>query len=279
MYSVSYTHLDVYKRQVIGLPSNLFTNTGIPVCILVFKKNRVNKDILFIDAQKDFVKDKSKNIMTSEHVLKVIDTYNNRSDIEKYSRKVSISEIEENDYNLNIPRYIDSFEPEEIPDAVRLAKELNEINRESRTLGLEIAEMLKQLVCTDPDAKKEHCLLYTSDSTQAEDIWLNELLIDMFDDKSIVKVNAIVKSKEKTALMMRHVNNMLDIYAEKCSAKRFKYCECMRRYYIDGETLEEIAESFPEKPDVRTIHRYIARGIEELSVLLWGVIGLNTKLS
>ena len=118
-----------------------------------------------------------------------------------------------------------------------------------------------------------------TDSTQAEDIWLNELLIDMFDDKSVVKVNAIVKSKEKTALMMRHVNNMLDIYAEKCSGKQFKYCECMRRYYIDGETLEEIAESFPEKPDARTIHRYIARGIEELSVLLWGVIGLNTKLS
>ena len=141
---------------VIGLPSNLFTNTGIPVCILVFKKNRVGNDILFIDAQKDFVKDKSKNIMTSEQVLKVIDTYNNRSDIDKYSRKVSISEIEENDYNLNIPRYIDSFEPEEIPDAVQLAKELNEINRESRALGLEIAEMLKQLVCTDPDAKKEH---------------------------------------------------------------------------------------------------------------------------
>lgn len=141
---------------VIGLPSNLFTNTGIPVCILVFKKNRVNNDILFIDAQNDFVKDKSKNIMTSEQVLKVIDTYNNRSDIDKYSRKVDISEIEENDYNLNIPRYIDSFEPEEIPDAVQLAKELNEINRESRTLGLEIAEMLKQLVCTDPDAKKEH---------------------------------------------------------------------------------------------------------------------------
>ena len=141
---------------VIGLPSNLFTNTGIPVCILIFKKNRVNKDILFIDAQKGFVKDKSKNIMTSEHVLKVIDTYNNSSDIEKYSRKVSISEIEENDYNLNIPRYIDSFEPEEIPDAVQLAKELNEINRESRSLGLEIAEMLKLLVCTDPDAQKEH---------------------------------------------------------------------------------------------------------------------------
>ena len=116
------------------------------------------------------------------------------------------------------------------------------------------------------------------DSRQAEDIWLNELLLEMFDDKSVVKVNAIVKSKEKTALMMRHVNNMLDIYAEKCSDKQFKYCECMRRYYIDGESLEDIADSFPENPDVRTIKRYIARGVEELSVLLWGVIGLNTKL-
>ena len=119
---------------VIGLPSNLFTNTSIPVCILVFNKN----------------------IMTSEQVEKVIKAYKGRADIERYSSNISMSTILDNDYNLNIPRYIDSFEPEAIPDAVQLAKELNEINRESRTLGLEIAEMLKQLVCTDPDAQKEH---------------------------------------------------------------------------------------------------------------------------
>ena len=141
---------------VIGLPSNLFTNTGIPVCILVFKKNRANKDVFFIDAQKDFVKNKNKNIMTAEQVEKVIKTYKDRADIERYSSNISVSTVLDNDYNLNIPRYIDSFEPEEIPDAVQLAKDLNEINRESRTLGLEIAEMLKQLVCTDPDAQKEH---------------------------------------------------------------------------------------------------------------------------
>ena len=143
---------------VIGLPSNLFTNTSIPVCILVFKKNRANTDILFIDAQKDFVKhkNKNKNVMTAEQVEKVIKAYKERADIERYSSNVSVSTILDNDYNLNIPRYIDSFEPEEIPDAVQLAKDLNEINRESRTLGLEIAEMLKQLVCTDPDAQKEH---------------------------------------------------------------------------------------------------------------------------
>lgn len=141
---------------VIGLPSNLFTNTSIPVCILVFKKNRVNKDVLFIDAQKDFVKNKNKNVMTAEQVEKVIKAYKGRADIERYSSNISVSTILDNDYNLNIPRYIDSFEPEEIPDAVQLAKDLNEINRESRALGLEIAEMLKQLVCTDPDAQKEH---------------------------------------------------------------------------------------------------------------------------
>lgn len=141
---------------VIGLPSNLFTNTGIPVCILVFKKNRANKDVLFIDAQKDFVKHKNKNIMNAEQVEKVVKAYKDRADIERYSSNISMFTILDNDYNLNIPRYIDSFEPEAIPDAVQLAKELNEINRESRTLGLEIAEMLKQLVCTDPDAQKEH---------------------------------------------------------------------------------------------------------------------------
>lgn len=141
---------------VIGLPSNLFTNTSIPVCILVFKKNRANTDILFIDAQKDFVKHKNKNVMTAEQVEKVIKAYKERADIERYSGNVSVSTILDNDYNLNIPRYIDSFEPEEIPDAVQLAKDLNEINQESRTLGLEIAEMLKKLVCTDPDAQKEH---------------------------------------------------------------------------------------------------------------------------
>nr|DAN25845.1 MAG TPA: N-6 DNA Methylase [Caudoviricetes sp.] len=141
---------------VIGLPSNLFTNTSIPVCILVFKKNRANTDILFIDVQKDFVKHKNKNVMTAEQVEKVIKAYKERADIERYSSNVSMSTILDNGYNLNIPRYIDSFEPEEIPDAVQLAKDLNEINRESRTLGLEIAEMLKQLVCTDPGAQKEH---------------------------------------------------------------------------------------------------------------------------
>jgi len=139
---------------VIGLPSNLFTNTGIPVCILVFKKNRVNNDILFIDAQNDFVKDKSKNIMTSEQVLKVIDTYNNRSDIDKYSRKVGVSEIEENDYNLNIPRYIDTSEEEEEIDIRELSESFRDINREINECNEALLEMFGELTYSSQDTKE-----------------------------------------------------------------------------------------------------------------------------
>lgn len=141
---------------VIGLPEKLFTNTDIPVCILLFRKNRTHDDVLFIDVQKDFEKLKSKNTMTAEHIRKVIDTCLQRTEIDAYSRRVRVNEIIDNDYNLNIPRYVDSFEPEPIPDAIELAKELNQINDESRKVGLELLTILKELVCTNPINAKEH---------------------------------------------------------------------------------------------------------------------------
>ena len=115
------------------------------------------------------------------------------------------------------------------------------------------------------------------DSGKAENMWLNELLADMFDDKDTVKVHSIVKSKERTAIMMRHLNNMLDIYAEKCTEKQFKYCDCMRRRYINGASEADVAEELGV--DIRTVRRYARRGIEEFSVLMWGIVGLQTKLS
>lgn len=87
---------------------------------------------------------------------KVIDTCLQRTEIDAYSRRVRVNEIIDNDYNLNIPRYVDSFEPEPIPDAIELAKELNQINDESRKVGLELLTILKELVCTNPINAKEH---------------------------------------------------------------------------------------------------------------------------
>src|SRR5690606_40458889 len=103
-----------YLDAVIGLPGNLFYGTSIPTAILVFKKCRETPEsILFIDASNDFEKIKTQNYLQDEHIQKIYDTFKNRTEVEKYSRNVPLEEIKENDYNLNIPRYVDTFETEE----------------------------------------------------------------------------------------------------------------------------------------------------------------------
>jgi type I restriction enzyme M protein len=105
---------------VIGLPAGLFQTTGIPVAILIFDKSREEgaanekrTDVLFIDAKKEFVPGKSQNTLSAAQIDKIVDTYKNRKEIEKYSHLASYKEIEENGYNLNISRYVDTFEEEE----------------------------------------------------------------------------------------------------------------------------------------------------------------------
>lgn len=95
---------------IIGLPANIFFGTGIPTIIMVLKKNRSNDDILIIDASKGFVKEGKNNKLRARDIKKIVDCYESRADIEKFSRKISRDEIRKNDYNLNIPRYVDSSE-------------------------------------------------------------------------------------------------------------------------------------------------------------------------
>jgi len=102
-----------YLDAVIGLPANLFYGTSIPATVLVFKKCRKEDgDILFIDASREFEKGKNQNHLTNENIAKIFDTYKNRKEIDKYSHKATLEEIKENGFNLNIPRYVDTFEPE-----------------------------------------------------------------------------------------------------------------------------------------------------------------------
>jgi type I restriction enzyme M protein len=123
-----------YLDAVIGLPANLFYGTGIPTCILVFKKNRDTKDVLFIDASKEFVKGKNQNKLSEENIDKIIDTYRSRKDVDKYAHVAPLQEIVDNDFNLNIPRYVDTFEEEPPID-------LNEVNRQLKQDDQEIAEL------------------------------------------------------------------------------------------------------------------------------------------
>jgi type I restriction enzyme M protein len=130
---------------VIGLPSNLFFGTSIPACILIFKKNRANNDILFIDASREFEKGKNQNNLTDEHIAKIFDTYKNRSEIEKYSHIATLQEIQENDYNLNIPRYVDTFEEEEIIDLDATKTNIASIENELVEIKSKMSGYLKEL--------------------------------------------------------------------------------------------------------------------------------------
>ncbi|AKS68178.1 restriction endonuclease subunit M [Staphylococcus schleiferi] len=135
-----------YLDAIIGLPANLFFGTSIPTAILVFKKCREkDENVLFIDASQSFEKGKNQNHLSDEDVNKIVETYLKREDIDKYSHVATLDEIKENDYNLNIPRYVDTFEEEEPVDLEAVQQEIKAVDEEIASLEKEIAGYLKEL--------------------------------------------------------------------------------------------------------------------------------------
>ena len=142
---------------VIGLPAGMFTTAAIPVAIVIFDrsreqggKNANRDDIMFIDASREFDGSKKQNRLTPEHINKIYDTYMNRTELEKYSRPVPISEIKENEYNLNIPRYIDTFEEEEEIDLDSVVAEIERLNKDMEEVNKEIARNCAELGIKSP---------------------------------------------------------------------------------------------------------------------------------
>ena len=137
---------------VIGLPSGLFQTTGIPVAILIFDrsrevggKNENRKDVLFIDASREFTAGKNQNTLSDENIEKIVDTYKKRSEIEKYSHVATLDEIAENDFNLNIPRYVDTFTEETPVDSPATRKRIAELTSELSKTTEEMEKYLKEL--------------------------------------------------------------------------------------------------------------------------------------
>jgi len=140
-----------YLDAVIGLPANLFFGTSIPASILVFKKCRDNpEDVLFIDASKHFEKGKNQNRLRPSDIDKIIDTFRERKEVEKYSHVALLSEIVKNDYNLNIPRYVETFEEEEEVDIDAIVDEIKSLGIESVDLEDKIAVFTKELGMRSP---------------------------------------------------------------------------------------------------------------------------------
>lgn len=134
---------------VIGLPANLFYNTSISTCIIVLKKHRDGRDVLFIDASRKFEKGKKQNAMTDEHIDSVIELYNRRETVEKESFLAGFADIEKNDFNLNIPRYVDNFEKEEEIDLKALLSDMKQTEEETSRIQGELVSLMKDLTSSD----------------------------------------------------------------------------------------------------------------------------------
>lgn len=137
---------------VVGLPVNLFQSTAIPVAVLVFDRKREQggplakrKEVLFIDASREFQPAKTQNLLLEEQIAKIVDTFKGRTNVERYSRNVPLSEISDNDFNLNIPRYIDTFEAEETVDIKAVQSQIAFLEGELAQVKAKMKDYLKEL--------------------------------------------------------------------------------------------------------------------------------------
>jgi type I restriction enzyme M protein len=130
---------------VVGLPVNLFYGTGIPAAILIFKKHKPDRTVMFIDASQDFEDDKNQNRLRAEDIEKIVATYKKRQHVDRYAYVANLDDIEENDFNLNIPRYVDTFEEEEQIDITEVQKEIDKIDEELVQVQRKMVGYLKEL--------------------------------------------------------------------------------------------------------------------------------------
>lgn len=137
---------------VIGMPANLFYGTSIPTTVIILKKNRTTRDVLFIDASHEFTKAKNQNNLSKEHIDKIVETYKRRENVEKYAHVATFEEIKGNDFNLNIPRYVDTFDEEETIDMAKIGSTIQEIQKEKEKLESSLYNMISSLQYEEENA-------------------------------------------------------------------------------------------------------------------------------
>jgi len=132
-------------EAVIGLPEKLFFGTGIQATIIIFNKGKKTKDVLFIDASRESVEGTNQNKLGAEHIAKIVATYKAFKTVEKYAYRATPEEIAENDFNLNIPRYVDTFEPEKPVSLKAVQKEIDDLETQLAGVRKQMANYLKEL--------------------------------------------------------------------------------------------------------------------------------------
>ena len=130
---------------VIGLPEKLFYGTGIPAAILIFKKHKSDDSVLFVDASNEYQSGKNQNSLSADNIAKIVATYQARANVDKYAFVASLKDIQDNDYNLNIPRYVDTFEEEAEIDLLAVRAERVQLQSELAVLESQMAQYLEEL--------------------------------------------------------------------------------------------------------------------------------------
>ncbi|MDQ0273734.1 type I restriction-modification system subunit M [Cytobacillus purgationiresistens] len=138
---------------VIGMPANLFFGTSIQTTVIILKKNRTTRDVLFIDASNEFIKGKNQNKLSKENIDIIVKTYKKREDVEKYAHLATFEEIKENDFNLNIPRYVDTFEEEAPIDMAVIGSTIQDIRKEKAELESSLHNMISSLQFDEENAE------------------------------------------------------------------------------------------------------------------------------
>jgi len=138
---------------VIGMPANLFFGTSIPTTVIILKKNRTTRDVLFIDASNEFIKGKNQNKLSQENIDKIVETYKKRESVEKYAHLATFEDIKQNDYNLNIPRYVDTFEEESPVDMATIGSTIKNIRKEKAELESCLYDMISSLQFDEENAE------------------------------------------------------------------------------------------------------------------------------
>ncbi len=234
-----------YIKGIIGLPANLFYGTGIPACIIVLdKENAENrKGIFIIDASRGFMKDGNKNRLREQDIRKIVDVFNKRAEVEKYSRMVSLAEIESNEYNLNIPRYIDSQEPEDFQDIeAHLLGGIPNTDIDALQPYWEVCPSLRATLFTGSDRQGYSRLLVENDiiSSHPEFMAFSSKVSSLFDrwkQNNTPKLKAIAIGDKPKQLIPVLADDLLQIFTNLSLIDRYDVYQCLMAYWI--ETLQD----------------------------------------
>ena len=246
-------------EAVIGLPENLFLNTSIPVCIIALNKSKENRNILFIDASKLFVKKNKQSVMTEEHIQKIVAAYKNNSEIEKFSHIACYQELKDNDFNMNIPRYVDTSDKREndARSCGEIIDEIIQIEKEYYDNIIEISKMIQELEGTTIEKQKEvedmKIKYKVLETIKNESAWKNF-------SRSINKLYDDISKAQKTTIQLRELSTIEralkgKVYKRGCILLQISATDGQILYLDENKEIEAKYAVIIPNPDINS--RYL----------------------